>query len=106
MLEREKILNLQTGENPIGLTYPIVFADGKHFPERAKRVQQKRDLRKWNYPYEVFRQTKGIIDFDREVQVIAQELALMIGRSPAWSPDWPVITPNSVTEVTMDIPRL
>lgn len=106
MREREKLLNMQNDENPIGLTYPVVFADGEHFPEQAKTVQQKRDLRNWNCPYEVLRETKGIIEFDREVQVVAQELAGMLARTPKWSSEWPIVTPETISKITMSLPRL
>ena len=64
---------------------------------------EKRDLRNWNCPYEVLRETKGIIDFDHEVQIIAQELAIILERIPAWSADWPIVTPEIIGDITMEI---
>ena len=97
---------MQTNDNPSGLTYPIVFADGEHFPEQAKNVQQKRDLCRWNSPYKAFRETRGIVELDQEVQTIAQELAKMIQNAPNWNQNWPIITPETMTSVTVNIPRL
>jgi len=38
MLARERALGLSTVQNPLGLVYPVVFADGVHFPQEARDV--------------------------------------------------------------------
>jgi len=43
--EREKVANMISNSNSRGLIYPVKFADGDHFPQAAKDVQQ-RDLTK------------------------------------------------------------
>ena len=104
MLERHRLLDLGTEQNPAGLIYPVTFADGEHFSSEAKEAQQ-RDLRKWNIPHPSFRETKDYVDFDREVQVLCKELAEMIQRAPAWQ-EWPIVTPAVPTNVMVKLPRL
>lgn len=87
------------------IIYPVTFADGEHFPEEAKNTQA-RDLRSWNIPHLVFRETQDYVTFDREVQRIARELAAMIQGAPAFR-DWPVVRPKAASKaVKMDLPRL
>jgi hypothetical protein len=104
MLERHRQLDLGTEQNPSGLIYPVTFFDGEHFPPEAKRLEP-RDLQKWNIPYPIFKETKDFVDFDREIQDLCKELAIMIQRAPAWQ-DWPVITPAAVESVPVKLPRL
>lgn len=104
MREREKLLGWRSEQNPQGLIYPVVFADGEHFPPEARAVQW-RDLRAWNYGAPAFRDTVGFLDFDQQVQKLAGELAGMILTAPAWQ-DWPVVTPNAAPEVVVKLPRL
>jgi hypothetical protein len=104
MLERQRLLGLGTEQQPDGLIYPVVFADGEHFPPEARRAQYK-DLRKWNIPHPVFRETTDYVEFDRQVQLLVNELAGMIRRAPEWR-DWPIITPVVDERVDVKLPRL
>lgn len=104
MMERERLLGLRTEQEPDGLIYPVVFYDGEHFPEEARNIQQ-RNLSNWNIPYPVFRETVEFVGFDRQIQMLVQELARMIGRAPAWQ-DWPVIAPGVSEQVVVKQPRL
>lgn len=49
MMERERLLGLRTEQRPGGLIFPVIFADGEHFPQEARVVQSK-DLRKGTSP--------------------------------------------------------
>lgn len=81
MRERERRLGWRTEQKPQGLIYPVVFADGEHFPQEARDVQWK-DLRQWNYGAPAFRDTAGFLEFDREVQRVAGELSRIIQYAP------------------------
>lgn len=102
--ERERLLGLGTERQPEGLIYPVIFFDGEHFPQEARNTQS-RDLRQWNVPHSVFRETADYVHFDRQVQLLVEDLAKMIQRAPAWQ-DWPVITPEAPPQVTVKLPRL
>ncbi|NOT62380.1 MAG: toll/interleukin-1 receptor domain-containing protein [Acidobacteria bacterium] len=105
MRERERLLDMRTENNPHGLIYPVRFFDGDHFPQEAKDTQQK-DLSPWNIPHPVFRDTPDYIEFDRQIQVVANDVARIIQRAPDWA-DWPVITPPIPTApVVKGLPRL
>ena len=106
MMERERLLGLRTEERPDGLIFPVVYFDGEHFPQEARQVQS-RDLSKWNTPYPVFRDTADYVEFDRQVQMLVNELAGMIRRAPEWE-DWPVVTPDApgADERVVKLPRL
>lgn len=103
--EREKILKIQSFDDPSGLTFPVVFADGIHFPKEAQQVQYKKDLKKWNCPFESFRDTKGIVELDKQVQFIAEELSKMIIRAPKLDLSWPIITPAELDSKKINLPR-
>ena len=91
LLERERMLGLRTEENPSGLIYPVVFSDGQHFPEEANAIQQK-DLRAFNIPWVVYRDTPRYVEFTEQIKTVAAELATMVQSAPPWA-DWPVVTP-------------
>jgi hypothetical protein len=105
MQERERLLGMRSLESPEGLIYPITFFDGEHFPQEARDCQQ-RDLCRWNTPHPVFRGTVDYVEFDRQVQLLVQELAQMVLRAPAWQ-DWPVIIPEHLSAPSIvSLPRL
>ncbi len=104
MLERERKLGLRTSKSPSGLIYPVIFADGEHFPDEIKNIQF-RDLRKWNSHFPSFNKTTEIVYFEQEVQYLCNELALMIRHAPGWK-NWPVVTPNKTRKINVKLPRL
>ncbi len=104
MFEREQLLRLRTTRKPSGLIYPVVFVDGEHFPQDALDTQSK-DLRKWNTPHPVFRETREFVEFDREMQQLCEELARMILRAPAWKNNWPIASPRIPRKVPVKLPR-
>lgn len=109
MMQRESLLGFRTDENPAGLIYPVVFSDGEHFPPETKKIQNK-DLRKWNSSSEVFRETRAYVDFEQEIQLIAQKIGQMLQTVPAYQQDWPVVIPDdfldSAPTTLMKLPRL
>ncbi len=105
MLAREEKLGLKTPENTRGLVYPVVFSDGEHFPTEATETRHK-DLHKWNYPYEVFKESVEYLEFDRKIQEISKELSLWISEAPQWKKNWPIATPATMDKVQTKAPRL
>jgi hypothetical protein len=103
MWEREDLL-ARRGARP-RLIFPVVFADGDSFPADA-RAAQLRDLSRFNVPYPQFRRTREYILFDREMQVVAQDLARMIGTAPEWESDWPIVEPPAQADSGFQLPRL
>ena len=106
MLRRERLVGLGTKDNPRGLVYPIVFADGDNFPEEARLVQARRDLRRWAVPLPGFRDTPAYIDFYQAVREVAETLAVRLDHVPPWQPNWPVIRPNPNPRGRLPQPRL
>jgi hypothetical protein len=105
MLAREQLLGMGEIDRPYGLVYPVVFSDGTTFPEIA-RATQSRNLTEWNYPRPQFCQATTYLDFEREMQRIAEELALLLPRAPAYRDDWPVVLPAAYPMSTPTLPRL
>ena len=103
MMKRESLLGFRTPSNPGGLIYPVVFSDGEHFPSEAQQIQQK-DLRNWNISSLVFRETRDYAEFEKQVQIVAQEISQMLETVPDWREDWPVVTPDNYTDVTTPVP--
>lgn len=103
---REQRLGLLTTENPKGLVYPVVFADGDFFPEEAKRIQSRLDLRDYAYPYLQFRESAKYLDFHDKVRQVAQELVRMLGRTPAWDSNWESFRPEPETPLAVSFKRL
>jgi hypothetical protein len=106
MLERERLLGYRTGGHAgRRLVYPIVFADGLHFPDYTKAMQY-RDLQKWNIPDTAFARSRKILGFHEEMKKVAEELADLILQAPAWQDDWPIVTPAVLPVTTVHVPRL
>jgi hypothetical protein len=105
ILEREKVLGLRTPQKPRGLVYPVVFSDGSHFPKEAKETQYI-DLSEWNYPHPQFGQALAYLDFVKQMQDIAKELAILIAQAPSWESDWPVVLPPAYPAPAASFPRI
>jgi hypothetical protein len=106
MLERERLLGMGGLENPQGLVYPVVFADGDSFPERAREVQARMDLKRWAFPFPGFRETPAYLDFFQAMSEVAETLAARLDLAPAWRPDWPVVRPPRPQTGSLPQPRL
>jgi hypothetical protein len=91
---REQILGWGTQQNPLGLVYPVIFADGDNFPEEARIVQARRDLSRWAIPLPGFKETPTYIEFYQAMRDVAVTLAARLDDVPAWQPNWPVIRPK------------
>jgi len=86
------------------LIYPILYVDSENFPDYA-RIRSWRDLKKWNSPYPVYQQTSEYIEFHRQVESIAIELAALLPQVPDWQPDWPTYRPDPPFRVPVPVPR-
>lgn len=106
MRRREQLLGLGTPQNPRGLVYPVVFADGENFPEEARIVQARRDLSRWAIPLPGFRDTPIYIEFYQVMREVAATLATRLDQAPVWQPGWPVIRPEPHPPVRLPQPIL
>lgn len=105
MLARERVLGLATDRQPQGLVYPVVFADGCHFPEVA-RNRQARNLKEWARPRPAFRETRDYDLFFAEMRGIAAELSRLLRQAPAWAPGWPVCRPGPIAPPDLELPTV
>lgn len=105
MREREKLLGLGTGSQQ-GLVYPVVFADGDHFPTEAKEVQYAEDFRPYNIVNSAFRRTAKYGKLERQVQGLCDRLGQWLLTVPEWDPGWPIVEPEPEPEVHQRLPRL
>jgi hypothetical protein len=107
MQQRQELLRLGTPKNPIVLTHPVVFADGKHFPLEVRRIQHI-DLSAWGYdlPYETYSRCPAYLDFLQAVRGFAQKLVDRIDNVPKWQSDWPIMKTKPMLEARADLPRL
>jgi hypothetical protein len=104
MVEREQLLGLHSEGRPQGLIYPVLLSDSDTFPEFA-RVRTWRDLKRWNTPEPILQLTTEWVDFHRQVESIAMELAGLLARVPAWQPGWPAHRPDPPFRPPATLPR-
>lgn len=97
--EREKLLGMFGPANPLGLVYPIRYADGDHYHPDARAAQCRLDFRTVNYPDEVFRESPKYMIFDDLVQEMAQELIPRLAALPQWRADFPIAEPEPLPPV-------
>jgi hypothetical protein len=97
MLKRERVLGIGGEDHPLGLVYPVIFADGDSFPKQAQDIQARTDLKQWAVPFEGFRDTSAYLDFYQAVRKVAETLAVRLDQAPAWRPNWPVVRPSTTT---------
>jgi hypothetical protein len=86
--------------------YPVAYVSNLNdFPAEAQK-RQCRDMEKWNSPHPSFRDTKEYNDFDKEVQKLCKELALLIKRAPAWQNNFPLLMPKpSSKKLVVKLPK-
>ncbi|MER8595735.1 toll/interleukin-1 receptor domain-containing protein [Mesorhizobium sp. M1182] len=106
MLARERTLGLSTVQNPLGLVYPVVFADGIHFPQEARDVQSRIDLSTWGIPFPQFKKTEEYQQFWALMRQVATQIAVHLSSIPPWSPGWPILTPPAAAPPQAPLPRL
>jgi len=92
MTAREECLGFASVDDPGGLVCPVVFSDGRHFPDEA-RVRQVRSMKKWGYPRIGFRDAPGYDDLYDSVRDFAVELGERLEKAPPWTAGWPVERP-------------
>jgi hypothetical protein len=105
MRAREELLGLGQVGNPLGLVYPVIFSDGATFPNEAK-LTQHRDLSKWNFPRLQFNQAASFLEFEREMQQLAEDISSMLERTPPYRDDWPTRTPAPYPPAASAFPGL
>ncbi|MBF0345092.1 MAG: toll/interleukin-1 receptor domain-containing protein [Nitrospirae bacterium] len=96
MEERESRLGCKT-------IYPVTFFDGEKFPLYAKRRFPK-DLSKWNLPEDHYNTTVEYLEFQREMKIITEELAIKIESVPPWRPDFPILEVPEEPETKSTMP--
>jgi hypothetical protein len=106
MLKRERVLGIGRKDHPLGLVYPVVFADGDNFPKQARDIQSRQDLKQWAIPFPGFRDTSAYLDFYQAVYQVAETLAARLDHAPAWQPNWPVVRPPTTPRGRLPQPRL
>ncbi len=106
MLAREKQLGSQAQGDAPWLTYPVIFGDGEHFPDKAKRIQFRRDLSEFAYPYPQFRTTEKYLAFHDVMREVAGELASRFAQIPTWDPNWESMKPDPEEPSTPRFPRI
>lgn len=107
ILAREECLGLGGIKLTGGLIYPVKFSDGDYFREDIRRIEQ-RNMKKWALHADAFKETRMYVGFQSEVQHIAEDVVLMIKKSPPFDPTWPVIEPGnrlSHPAESMEVPR-
>jgi TIR domain len=87
---REQQLGLFNQANPVGLVYPVRYADGDHFHVEARQTLCNKDFTRLNYPDEVFKTTPMYLDFTNLVMQVADELVTRLATVPPWRNDFPV----------------
>jgi hypothetical protein len=94
MEAREQQLGIGPGADPSRLVVPVRFNDGEHFPDDATTRQWK-DLSRWNIPHPHYKDTIEYIEFDRQMQDLTRDIAVLVQSAPAWEDGWPVLLPPS-----------
>lgn len=90
MREREKMLSLAGPNIPQTLRYPILFADSKNFPDEGRELSWE-DFKEFAHPDPGFQDSREYMPFHKRVVTLAEDLAGLLARVPAWQADWPVI---------------
>ena len=103
MLEREQSL-AQSGCKPDrGLVYPVIYSDGKHFDQKARETQYRKDLSNFTYPYDCFKDSTAYLRFHDTIMTISQEIEEHLSEIPDWQPDWPIATPQPVAPSSVNL---
>lgn len=93
--KREQLLGMRTVENPRGLVYPVIYADGTNLTEAARAIfsRSTANLSDWAVPMPQFSETPDFVPFYRAMQNVARELRELLRQAPPWQEGWPVATP-------------
>jgi TIR domain len=86
------------------LIYPIQYGDGNFYPSEA-RTQRQVDFRKWAIPIRSWADNPEYVQFRREVQKLAENLAARLELAPEWSRAWPFVEPEPEPEPILKLPR-
>lgn len=105
-LRRERMLGLFTEARPMGLVYPIRYADGDHFHADARLSLCRKDFSLLNYTSDAFPSSPKFLDFEDLVRQVASDLAERLPTVPAWQPDFPILEPQPMPQATLTLPRI
>ncbi|MCX5332704.1 toll/interleukin-1 receptor domain-containing protein [Streptomyces sp. NBC_00140] len=106
MRKRQAVLREANGQAP-KLIYPIRFADGDHFPPDAQATQDCRDLSEYAHDGEQFRNTPDFVAFQKEIRVVAADIAELLACAPEWQAGWPIDRPDAIKKIPKSrLPRL
>lgn len=86
------------------LIYPLRFSDGDDFPQAVKE-RQTLDMRRFGVTSPAFPSTPLHVEFELQVQRIAEELAALIRQAPPWQPSWQPVRGKAI-EPPFPQPRL
>jgi TIR domain len=101
---REEMLGLFTEANPLGLVYPVRYADGKSFHADAKLALLRKDFSELNYSSEAFRDSAKYLKFEDLVKEVADERVDRLDALPSWRADFPVVEPQPMAPASFKRP--
>ncbi|MGK5531576.1 TIR domain-containing protein [Streptomyces sp. URMC 129] len=104
MALREEVLGISRTDP--GLIYPIVYADGKHFPDEVRDRELCETFKEYAVPVPSFQLTPAFSDFYQEVARVARAIAARLEKTPPWDSDWPVVRPEPYRLAAGQLPRL
>lgn len=101
---REEMLGLFSDDQPLGLVYPVRYADGDHFHPEARLALCRKDFSRLNYPDEAFRGSAKYLEFDDIVKEVASDLVARLPTLPPWSEQFPIVEPPPMDPATLKRP--
>ncbi|UOZ11350.1 TIR domain-containing protein [Amycolatopsis sp. WQ 127309] len=105
MSAREQVAGRASRHDDRGLIYPVVFADGRHFPKQAL-LRQAVNLHHVTVGRLTYQDSPEFLELHRQVQKVAQELAELLDHVPAWQANWLVFRPKDLVPQRPTLPRL
>jgi hypothetical protein len=103
---REARFGLASEDEPMGLIYPIKYADGKYFHPDANVTMCRKDFSALSYPEEGFRDSPKYMLFDDLIREIADDIVEQLDIVPDWESDFPVVEVPPLPPVRMERPLI
>lgn len=100
-LERERRVNLGSH----GLIAPVRFHDGEWFPAEAQQIQSL-DLTPYAYTLPAFWNSPRALELEDQIKILANSVAKIIERVPAFRPNWPIIESRGTSSPHIPLGRL
>ncbi len=104
--ERERQLGMFSAQNPLGLVYPIRYADGENYHPDAQQALCKKDFSGLNFIGDAFVGSLEYLQFERLVQEMAEDLARRFDALPQWNDAFPVVEPQPMSRPRIARPVL